>query len=747
MMTIDSFAKAPTLQQLANKTFFGGDFWGGLAATLVVLPASIAFGITIYGAIAPDHAAIGALAGVIGATVIGLLAALLGGTDRLISAPCAPAAAVLSAFAAGMASEGLPAGNIVLLLLMMGILAGLFQILFSVIGIGRLIRYIPYPVVSGYMTGVGLTLIASQIDKLLGATDATVWHRVLISPWLWDMQAVTVGLATILVTLAAPRFTKRVPGIILGIVAGVGAYFLFAIGDPELLVSTGNPLLVGPPGVSGEGYLAAITARWREIGDLRLGQIAALLGSALTLAVLLAVDTLKTCVVLDQMTHSRHNPNRELLAQGVANIASSSVGGIPGAGTLGPTLVNLTSGATSRASGYVEGLLALIFALLLSNFIAWLPLAALAGILIVVGFRMIDRDALRFMMSPSTVLDFAVIVIVVVVALSVGLIAASGAGVVAAILLFLREQIGGAVVRHKLYLNQRSSNWTRPEAETRILDEKGDQAVILELQGSLFFGTAQQLLRELDPEIKTRRFIILDFRRVQSIDITGAHMLRQARELLAERGAMLLLSNLSENLPYGRNLRQFLAQTGVTENSDSVRLFDELDNAIAWVEDLLLDEAGYTMPPEEKPLELAEMALFRERKDETLIDLAARLEKVTHPAGATIYARGQTGEAIYLIRRGSVKILAPIGPGRLRHVATFGRGDFFGSLAFLDGQAHNNDAIAASETELFVLTREQFNSLAEEHKRLAITLLAALSRGLAHRLRHADNEIAMLHEF
>ncbi|MDR2186662.1 MAG: cyclic nucleotide-binding domain-containing protein [Azonexus sp.] len=735
------------MQQQVGKTFFSGDFWGGLAATLVVLPASIAFGATIYGAVAPDYAAVGALAGVIGATVIGLLAALLGGTDRLISAPCAPAAAVLSAFAAGMAGDGVPAGNIVLLLLMLGILAGFFQVLLGVVGVGRLIRYIPYPVVSGYMTGVGLTIIASQIDKLLGASEATVWNQALVSPWLWDMQAVTVGLATILVTLAAPRFTKRVPGIILGIVAGVVVYFLFAIGDPELLVSAGNPLLVGPSGVSGEGYLAAITARWREIGDLRLGQIAALLGSALTLAVLLSIDTLKTCVVLDQITHSRHNPNRELLAQGVANVASSSVGGIPGAGTLGPTLVNLTSGATSRASGYVEGLLALIFALLLSNFIAWLPLAALAGILIVVGLRMIDRDALRFIMSPSTVLDFAVIVIVIVVALSVGLIAASGAGVALAILLFLREQIGGTVVRHKLYLNQRSSTWQRPEAETRILDEKGDQAVILELQGSLFFGTTQQLLRELEPEIKTRRFIILDFRRVQSIDITGAHMLRQTREQMGESGAMLLLSNLRENLPYGRNLRQFLDQTGVTADDKTVRLFDELDNAIGWVEDQLLDAAGYTTPPEEKPLELAEMALFRQRKDETLIDLEARLSKVTYPAGATIYARGQTGEAIYLIRRGSVKMLAPLGPGRLRHVATFGRSDFFGGLAFLDGHPHNNDAVAASETELFVLTVEQFNLLAEEHKRLAITLLTALSRSLAHRLRHAENEIAMLHEF
>ncbi|MDP3440186.1 MAG: SulP family inorganic anion transporter, partial [Azonexus sp.] len=147
-----------------KKMYLTGDLWGGLAAMLVALPASIAFGVTIYSAIAPAHAALGALAGIVGAAVIGLIASTLGGTDRLISAPCAPAAAVLSAFAIELVSDGVPAGNIILLLLMLGILTGGFQVLFGFVGIGRLIKYIPYPVVSGYLTGVGLIIIGSQIS-------------------------------------------------------------------------------------------------------------------------------------------------------------------------------------------------------------------------------------------------------------------------------------------------------------------------------------------------------------------------------------------------------------------------------------------------------------------------------------------------------------------------------------------------------------------------------------------------------
>jgi SulP family sulfate permease len=534
---------------------------------------------------------------------------------------------------------------------------------------------------------------------------------------------------------------------IIGVLAGIIAYFGLSMQDASLLELNANPLIIGPLGVSGEGYFAAISERWHEIGDLRLAQVGALFGSALTLAVLLSIDTLKTCVVLDQMTHSRHNPNRELVAQGAANIASSSFGGMPGAGTMGATLINLSSGATTRASGLVEGVLALLSALLLSNFIAWIPVSALAAGLIVVGVRMIDREPLRFIQSTATVFDFGVVVAVVVVALSVGLIAASGVGVALAIVLFLREQIGGTVVRHKFYVNQMSSNWHRPESETRILEQKGDQAVIFELQGSLFFGTTQQLYGLLEAEIKTRNFIILDMKRIQSVDVTAAHLLNQVRDSMAAKGAILLLSNVRDNLPNGRNLREFLEQTGVTDNKETVRLFPELDAAIEWVEDRILGEVEQGAPVLETPMLLAEMELFKGRKDDTLADLEGRLAHRLCAAGETVYSRGQPGDALYMIRRGSVKIFAPIGAGRTRHIATFGRGDFFGGLAFLDGRPRGNDAIAAVETEFFVLSLEQFNSLSEEHKRLAITLLSAIARTLAIRLRHADTEIAMLHEY
>jgi len=735
------------MKSLIDRAQHTGDFWGGLAAMLVALPAAIAFGVTIYAAIAPTYAALGAVAGIIGAAVIGTLASVLGGTDRLISAPCAPAAAVLSAFGIELIHQGGEAGTVILLLLMLGILAGLFQVLFGMVGIGRLIKYIPYPVVSGYMSGVGLIIIGSQIQKLVGAPLDTTWWQTMISPWLWDWRAVAVGAATMAGMAVGPRITTRLPGTILGIATGIATYFILASQDPALLQTEGNPLVIGALGQSGEGYFANLGQRWREIGDLRLSQIGALLGSALTLAVLLSIDTLKTCVVLDQITRSRHDPNRELIGQGIANIASGAVGGIPGAGTMGATLVNLNSGAVTRASGLMAGIMALLAAIIFGSFIAWIPVSALAGILIAVGIRMIDREPLRFIESRATVFDFGVVVAVIVVALTIGLIAASATGVALAIFLFLREQIGGSVVRHKFYINQMSSTWYRPEAETRILEHKGDQAVIYELQGSLFFGTTQQLYGELESELKTRNFVILDLKRVQSMDVTAAHLLNQVRDSLRERGAQLILSSVRDQLPNGRNLREFLDQTGVTEDGDSVRLFAELDSAMEWVEDRILGEEENPSAEEEPPLEIHQMELFKLRKDETLVDLESRMQKHVFAAGETIYSRGEAGAALYLIRRGTVRIFAAIGAGRTRHIASFSRGDFFGGLAFLDGRPHANDAVAAVETEVYVLSLEQFNQLADEHKKLAFTLITAIARTLALRLRHADSEIAMLQEY
>jgi len=721
-----------------------GDLWGGLAAMLVALPSAIAFGVTIFLPLGATYAAQGAIAGILGVTALGLVAGAFGGTNRLITAPCAPAAAVLSALAIQWSQNGITAESAVLLLSLMGLICGLIQVGFGAVGLGRLIKYVPYPVVSGYLSGVGLIIIISQVPKFLGLPKQVAFWEGLASPSLWQWQGVAVGAVTVAVMVTAPMLTKAVPAAILGLASGVIAYFGLALADPALLTLPGNALVVGPLGGSGVSFGDAIAGRWKAIGDLDVAELGRLLVPAATLAVLLSIDTLKTCVVLDALTRSRHNSNRELVGQGLGNLASAFIGGVPGAGQMGATLVNMSSGAQTRLSGLIEGVLALIAFLILGTFIAWVPIPALAGILIVIGFRMFDRASLHLLKSRATILDFAVIVTVVVVALTVSLIAASGAGIALAIVLFIREQIRGSIVRSKAYGNQMFSKRVRLPDEMAILEKRGDHTAIFELQGSLFFGTTDQLYTTVEPELKTRTYIILDMRRVQSVDLTAVHMLEQIEGMLAERGAFLIFSHLPENVPSGQDMRQYFDQVGLVKSESHIQTFSELDEALEWVEERLIEEEHLERMLE-KPLELREIDVFLGRKESTLAALESCMDKRSYKAGEKIFAQGDAGDEMFLIRRGAVRIVLSLSEKQGHHLATFGRGDFFGEMAFLDPAPRSADALAFTDTDLFVLSRTRFDTLAEEHKKLAMGLVLSVARVLSIRLRYANAELRALH--
>ncbi|ARJ66445.1 cyclic nucleotide-binding protein [Magnetospirillum sp. ME-1] len=720
-----------------------GDLWGGTAAMLVALPSAIAFGVTIFSALGSQYGAQGAVAGILGTVALGLLAPLFGGTNRLISAPCAPAAAVLSAFAIDhVARSGSPELGL-LLLALMGLMAGGLQLLMGALKLGRLIKYMPYPVVSGYLSGVGMIIIGSQLPRFLGTPKGVKFGEALVSPSLWRWQGMLVGAATIIVMLAAPKVTKKVPAPVLGLLAGIFTYLGLGLFDPALMTLDGNSFVVGALGGEGGSLMDSFAARWSALGQLGLSTLRDLLIPALTLAVLLSIDTLKTCVVLDALTRTRHDSNRELMGQGLGNLAAGMLGGVPGAGTMGATLVNMSSGAQTKLSGLVEGIAALIAFALLANLISWVPVASLSGILLVIGVRMIDRHSLNFLKSRDTIMDFVVIAAVVACALSISLIVASGIGVVLAVLLFIREQVHGSVVRRIATGDQSFSKRVRTQDEMDILAERGGQTAIAELQGSLFFGTTSQLFHALEHDLKTRKYLILDMRRVQSVDITAAHMLDQIKDILAERQGVLIFSQIPKHLPSGKDMEKYFDQTGVVRSGQPVRIFGEADEAMEWVEDRILAEAELASN-EESPLELTEIELFKARKKETLDELEKSMEVRVIPAGEKIFSIGDQGDELFLIRKGIVRIVLPLSGGHARHIATFGRGAFFGEMAFLDGDLRSADAMAFTEAHLYVLSRKSFDVFAERHKKVGMNLMESLASILASRLRYTNAELRAL---
>ncbi len=726
-----------------------GDLWGGLAAMLVALPSSIAFGVTTCAALGTEAMVQGAMAGIVGAVAIGLVAPLLGGTPRLISAPCAPAAAVLAALATGLlaGTPGETPGKVLLLLTLAGFISGVLQLLYGLAGGGRLIKYIPYPVVSGYMGGVAALIFLSQLPKLFGLPEDVRLLHGLLSPALWQWPSLLVGTVTILVIALAPRFTRAMPATIVGLLAGTLTYLGLGMLHPGLLHLENNRLLIGPISGSAASLLNETSHRWQTLRALHLDDLRALLAPAFTLSIVLSMDTLKTCVVLDALTRSRHNSNRELVGQGVANVVSALAGGMAGAGTMGATLVNLNSGARTRISGVLEGVLAAVAFLALSPLIGWTPIAALAGLLIMVACRMVDRSTLHLLRQRSTILDFLVIAAVIVVAIRESLIAAAGAGLALAILLFIREQMRGAVIRRKTYGSEMSSKQHRLPAEKEVLVNSGAATTICELQGSLFFGTTDRLFSELEQDLKNSRYVILDMRRVQSVDFTAAHLLDQIGAMLAERGARLLLSGLPASLPTGQDLEAYFHEIGLVKPDRSVRVFSALDDALAWAEDHLIRDAELHQAESESLLDLGEIELLREFETDQILDaLRPCARELSYAPGQTIFSRGDVSDDLFLVRRGAVRVFLPMDHSRHLNLATFGRGSFFGDMAFLDRGVRSADAVAVTATEVYAISRARFNETARQHPLLGVKVFARLARALAIRLRQTDNELRALQE-
>ncbi len=729
-----------------NKDTLSADVWGGLAAMLVALPSAIAFGVAIYAPLGAESAAIGAMAGMVGAVLLGVINPLLGGTQRLISAPCAPAAAVMGALVAELAKEREPTA-VLLMMTAVALLSGLLQIAYGVLGGGKVIKYIPYPAVSGFLSGVAVLIFVKQLPGLLGVGGGKGLLSALSTPEAFRMPSIVVGLVTIGGVFLAPKLVKAVPAAIVGLGAGVLAYFALSLHDPSLRSLADNPLVVGRVEVSFGSLLSGMQQRGSALAGFQPADVASLMVPALTLSALLSIDTMKTGVIVDAMTRSRSDSNKELRAQGIGNVATALFGGVPGAGTMGATLINVTSGGKTRLSGVLEGVFCLVAFVALRSVVAWIPIAALSGILIVIAIRMLDTKSLRLLKNRSTLLDFGVIATVVLVAVSVGLIQASAVGFGLATLLFAREHMSASVVRRRVSGRQLSSKQRRVPEEVALLETHGARTTVCELQGNLFFGTTDQLFSELAEDLRLQQFIVLDMRRVHSVDFTAARLLDQMDQQLEEHGGHLLLSGIPAALPTGRDIRAYLADLQIGKDSGGIEMFDDLDAALEWVEDQILETHMPARRRSASALDLAGIDLFDDLERHGLLEAVSDcIDARSFQAGDTIFAQGDRGDELFVIRRGTVRILLPLEAGRTLHVASFGRNNFFGEMAFLDRGIRSAAAIALTEAELFVLSRGRFDKLSREQPVVGVKVFARLARALALRLRHTDAEVAALQD-
>jgi len=575
---------------------FRGDFFGGITAGIVALPLALAFG---------AQTPMGAIAGLYGAIAIGILSAVFGGTPTQISGPTAPMTVVslsvitsaIVAFGAESVTEALP------FILATFFLAGLLELLLGVFRLGTYIRFIPYPVVSGFMSGIGVIIIITQIFPLLGyspKSDAALVEQQLpraeevilagilkeeeqegilsgvmskadleettrraqqVSPEEIREEAArqasrkasgTVGtLKHITRPFSIPNGINW-PSLILGLGTIILVYVFKRITTavPSTLVALIVMTLVGYFAFAGQAPVIGQVPEGLPPIHLDLfpafldmgPQFTLVIEFALTLAFLGAIDSLLTSVVADNLTRTKHKSNRELIGQGIGNMGAALIGGLPGAGATMRTVININSGGSTRLSGLLAGLLLLAILLGLGPVVAYIPNGVLAGILVTVGISIIDYKAFKHLRSvPRT--DMAVMFVVLFITVFGNLLLAVAIGMVMAALLFMKSI--SDVITHKttsapLQDFAPEIPWTDDE---KFLEAFGDEVYIKHLDGPLFFGFAARF-GEMVKALPQVQVIVLRMERVPYIDQSGLYALEEATKDLQEAGVKVVFSGL-----------------------------------------------------------------------------------------------------------------------------------------------------------------------------------------------------------
>lgn len=466
-----------------------GDLFGGLTAGVIALPLALAFG---------EASGAGPIAGLYGAIIVGFFAALFGGTGSQVSGPTGPMVVV---FAGVFASIGQPE-----LVFATVVLAGVIQIVFGVLRFGQYIRLVPYPVVSGFMSGIGIIIIALQTSRLFGHEPdggGTIPALAAIPGSVMDpnFSALFLGVATLIIVFKWPKtWGKFVPPPLAALVIGTVASVI--IGGAPVLgdIPTGLPSFV-MPAFSQDTLFIVVEA-------------------AFILALLGAIDSLLTSLVADNMTRTRHNSNRELIGQGIGNTVAGFFGAVPGAGATMRTAVNVRTGGRTKISGMTHSILLFAVVLVLGPLASQIPHAVLAGLLVKTGYDIIDIAYLkRAHHGPRW--DLGLMILVVLLTVFVDLITAVVAGVVMAALAFVK-QIADAQLKALGDVTNDGLSVDLSENEEALLSKVGSRISLFDFGGPLSFGAAADVGHQVREKAKDVRVMILDFSRVTNVDVSAA---------------------------------------------------------------------------------------------------------------------------------------------------------------------------------------------------------------------------------
>ena len=731
-----------------------GDIMGGITTSVITLPLGVAFGIVAFAPLGEQYLAQGALAGLYGVIVAGILTSLLGGTPGQISVPTAPMSVMVTSIIATLLKDPKVAAlgenqvPVILVLVSMTILmAGLLQIFMGAIGGGKLIKFIPYPVIAGFMNGIAIIIFLAQLRPFFGVPKTISFASIFMDRAGFQYETILVGAVTIIAMIFSKKITKAIPGSLVGLLCGVATYFIIGkLFNPSLLQIEANTLIIGPipsafptPKQVMDFFSLSGLIPFQILGKLAI--------PALTLSVLASIDTLLTSVVTDTVTRSKHKSTKELVGQGMGNAASAAFGGLPVAGSTLATLVNVNNGGRTPLAGVVHSITVLLVVLFLGSLVQWIPLAVLAGILLVTAITMIEYESLHLSTKKSTLENLLVIIAVTVITVAIDLIVAVLIGLIIAAFLFIKEQIGKTIVRRMYTGNLVHSKKIRSQEAMQILEEKGDLIKIYELSGSLFFGTCDKLFSEIENYLDSF-CIIFDLKRVHTIDLTGTQLLRQIVDRIHEKGNHLLISYLEIPGDHDKErMQKLMEDVGVIQAIGPKCIFFDTDHAQELAEDMLIQRELQAAQIQKQSFALKNFSVFKDLKNDQLKIINRHVHPVHYKKSEIIFKEGDPGDKIYFILSGGVSVLASISEnGRDRRLATFGEGVFFGDMAILENQPRSATVQADIDTDLLYMSVNEFDHLVADEPLLASKMLLGMARELSYRLRLTTIEVRTLAE-
>ena len=559
---------------ITNKIHFRnvkGDIFGGITAAVIALPMALTFGVA---------SGAGASAGLWGAILIGFFAALFGGTPTLISEPTGPMTVVLTAVIASLTAANPENGLAMAFTVVM--LAGIFQIMFGFLKLGKYVTLMPYTVISGFMSGIGVILIILQTAPFLGQASpsggviGTIQNLPQLIANINPLETLLAGLTVAILFLCPRKIKQNFPPQLLALIVGT-LISTFLLGNAQ--INTIGEISVGLPSLQFPTFSAS--------------QLQTMLVDALVLAMLGCIDALLTSLVADSLTRTEHNSNKELIGQGIGNLVSGLFGGIAGAGATMGTVVNIQAGGRTAISGLTRALVLLVVVLGLSQYLTVIPTAVLAGIAFKVGINIVDWGFLKraHKISPKTAfIMYGVITLTVFV----DLIVAVGVGVFVANILTI-ERLSNHRADSVKAVTYDDEEIELNQEEKQLLEKANGRVLLFYLSGPMIFGVAKAISREHNL-INDYQALVLDLTEVPILGVTSSLALENAIEEAVEKGRQVFLVGLQGQA------EKRLSKLGVMERVPPQNLIGDrtsaLRKAVSYVDDHVIDFGRDTINPQ-----------------------------------------------------------------------------------------------------------------------------------------------------